>query len=176
MGIARFAPGGWFEQNKLACCRMSFDLLVPIVNLKTRVVSPTVMMQATNTCNGIRLTPYNWLTRLLVPELANFSARSARAQSFADMAHIAIALERYHLAHGNFPDTLDPLTPQFIEKVPHDVIGGQPLKYHRTENDRFVLYSVGWNERDDGGPVVLSKDGKTVNWKEGDWVWQLPPK
>jgi hypothetical protein len=28
----------------------------------------------------------------------------------------------------------------------------------------FVLYSVGWNEKDDGG-----KPGK--RWLEGDWVW-----
>ena len=51
------------------------------------------------------------------------------------------------------------------EKLPHDIIGGQPLKYHRTADARFVLYSVGWNEKDDGG--VPGKAGA-----EGDWVWE----
>ena len=62
-----------------------------------------------------------------------------------------MALERCRLARGAFPESLDALAPQFIAKVPHDVIGGQPLKYRREADGSFVLYSVGWNEKDDGG-------------------------
>ena len=54
---------------------------------------------------------------------------------------------------------------QFIAKLPHDIIGGQPLKYRRTADGQFVLYSIGWNEKDDGGVP-----GKTDT--EGDWVWR----
>jgi hypothetical protein len=54
--------------------------------------------------------------------------------------------------------------PQFAEKLPHDIIGGEPLKYDRTADDRFELYSIGWNGKDDGGVP-----GKTT--AEGDWVW-----
>ena len=82
----------------------------------------------------------------------------------ANEALIACALERYRLAHGQYPEALDALIPQFIEKVPHDLIGGQPLKYRNT-GERFLLYSIGWNERDDGGVP-----GKTI--PEGDWVWE----
>ena len=39
--------------------------------------------------------------------------------------------------------------PKFIAKVPHDVIDGQPIRYHRTAADQFLLYSVGWNQIDD---------------------------
>lgn len=173
MHLARFAPGGWFEQNKVACCRMSFDVLVPIVNLETRIVSPALAARATNACNELRLTPYNWLTSLLIPALGNASTKFARAQSFTDKARVAIALERYRLAHGNFPETLDALTPRFMEKIPHDIVGGQPLKYQRTSDGQFILYSVGWNETDDGGKVVLSKGGN-VDFKQGDWVWRYP--
>jgi hypothetical protein len=49
------------------------------------------------------------------------------------------------------PETLDALAPQFIEKIPHDIIGGQPLHYRRTNDAEFLLYSIGWNETDDGG-------------------------
>lgn len=45
----------------------------------------------------------------------------------------------------------DALAPQFIIKLPHDVINGQPLKYRRTDDGSFILYSMGWNEKDDGG-------------------------
>ena len=42
----------------------------------------------------------------------------------ANEAQIVCALERYRLAHGEYPGTLDALSPQFIEKIPHDIIGG----------------------------------------------------
>ena len=91
---------------------------------------------------------------------------------------IACALERYRLAKGNYPETLDVLMPMFISKLPHDVINGQPLKYHRSADGTFVLYSVGWNETDDGGEVVrnVGEDGKerAVDQDKGDWVWRYP--
>jgi hypothetical protein len=51
------------------------------------------------------------------------------------------------------------LVPRFITTLPHDIINGQPLKYRRTANGKFVLYSVGWNEKDDGGCTATNKDG-----------------
>ena len=177
--LAHYAPGGWLERNKIACCRMSLELLTPIVNLETRTASPANAVQATNAGNGIKLSPYNWITRLMIPGLSRSSEKFARAQSSVDLARIACALERYRLAHGGFPESLDPLTPQFIEKIPHDVIGGQPLHYHRTDDGQFVLYSIGWNEKDDGGIVALTKGRETeynTDYENGDWVWRYPAK
>jgi len=51
---------------------------------------------------------------------------------------------------GQYPESLEALVPQYAEKLPHDIIGGQGLHYHRTGDGRFVLYSVGWNGKDDG--------------------------
>lgn len=62
------------------------------------------------------------------------------------------------------------LVPQFIEKLPPDVIGGQPLHYRRTEDGKFLLYSVGWNEIDDGGKAASKKDGPG-DFQGQDWVW-----
>jgi hypothetical protein len=82
----------------------------------------------------------------------------------ANEGAVACALERYRLTHGEYPETLTALMPQFIDKLPHDLIGGEPLKYQRTDVNQFLLYSVGWNEMDDGGVP-----GKNI--AEGDWVW-----
>jgi hypothetical protein len=116
---------------------------------------------------------------MIFPAIGNAVTKYARAQSSVDLARVAIALERYRLAHGEFPESLAPLAPQFMEKIPHDIIGGQPLHYRRTDDGQFVLYSVGWNEMDDGGVVVLDgpfgKSGN-VNINEGDWVWRYPQK
>jgi hypothetical protein len=88
---------------------------------------------------------------------------------------VACALDRYHLAHGQYPDALDALVPRFIETIPRDIIGGQPLHYRRTDGGQFLLYSVGWNETDDGGQVALKKDG-AIDTGQGDWVWRYPGK
>ncbi|MGI8967322.1 MAG: hypothetical protein ACR2H1_14730, partial [Limisphaerales bacterium] len=82
------------------------------------------------------------------------------------------ALERYRIANGKFPENLAALSPQFLQKIPHDVINGEPLKYRHTDDGQFVLYSIGWNEKDDGGTP-----GKTLfDDKQGDWVWRYPVK
>jgi hypothetical protein len=112
------------------------------------------------------------IARVLLPSLSRIIIRSAETQTAANQAAIACALERYRLANGNFPDTLDALAPKFIAQLPKDVINNQPMKYRRTSDGQFVLYSVGWNEKDDGGTP-----GKTLfDEKNGDWVWEYPEK
>lgn len=110
-----------------------------------------------------------------MPAFGAATGRFANGQNAVDMARVAIALERYRLAHGEYPESLDALTPQFIAKLPHDIINGQPLHYRRTSDGQFVLYSVGWNETDDDGEVGLNENG-SVDRDKGDWVWQYPAK
>ena len=123
-----------------------------------------------------RRTPYNRLFMIIAPAFGKASAKFVQAQAAADLAGLAIALERYRLAHGEFPETLAALEPQFIAKLPHDVMNGQPLKYRRMADGSFILYSVGWNETDDGGEVALSEKGKVPLMDQGDWVWRYPTK
>ena len=119
--------------------------------------------------------PYRFLASYLVPTMARAAQKCAAGQTYADLARVACALERYRLANGQFPETLEALAPKFIEQLPHDIINGQPLKYHRTEDGQFVLYSVGWNETDDGGKIALTKSG-SYDPNHGDWVWRYPAR
>ena len=63
--------------------------------------------------------------------------------------------------------------PEFITQLPHDVITGQPLNYRRTDDNQYLLYSVGWNQTDDGGVPGLTKSGEAIDQMTGDWVWRL---
>jgi hypothetical protein len=177
MGSAlfRLVPSGWFDQNKLSLCRLQERYLLPVVDLQQRVVSPALVQQAQAAIDRLRPRPYDMLSRVFLPGVAGCSEKFARAQTSADEARVACALERYRLANGQFPETLEALAPKFMEKLPHDVINGQPLKYHRTEDGQFVLYSVGWNQTDDGGQVVLTKSGN-ADMNKGDWVWRYSAK
>ncbi|HXE42306.1 MAG TPA: hypothetical protein VN516_04710, partial [Candidatus Baltobacteraceae bacterium] len=120
--------------------------------------------------SGALTVPYKLLAALAVPNFVRAGQVTAHNQTIVDQAQIACALERYRLAHSQYPETLDALIPQFMEKIPHDIIGGQPLHYRRTTDGKFLLYSVGWNETDDGGLDLSPKGG--INYTNGDWVWK----
>jgi hypothetical protein len=117
--------------------------------------------------------PQNCMAFMTLPT-SGFAAQTVvRINNTIDLANVACALERYHLEHGEYPETLTALSPQYLEKIPPDVVDGQPLHYHRTSNGRFILYSVGWNGQDDGGVVGLNDHGR-LDFYQGDWVWQYP--
>jgi hypothetical protein len=118
------------------------------------------------------VTPYNIGERLLTPSLSIDARKIAYAQGSVNLARTAIALERFRLVTGNYPASLDDLKSQHLPIPPHDIINGLPLHYSRT-NDAFVLYSVGWNQTDDNGQVVLRETG-SPDPKLGDWVWKYP--
>jgi len=173
MALFRLIPAGWFDQNKLSLCRLQENYLLPVVDLQRRVVSPAVALESQSALDNLHLRPYDALSKMLLPSLATSAKRFAYGQTATDLARIACALERYRLANGQFCETLEALAPKFVEKLPHDLITGQPLKYRRTDDGKFVLYSVGWNEKNDGGKVELTKSGNTdIN--KADWVWRYP--
>jgi hypothetical protein len=178
LGKANFQliPAGWFDQNKLSLCRMHEKYLLPLVgDQDRRVVSPAAIQKANSALGRQSMRPYDLFSRMLLPALGRFAEKCARTQCSIDLARIACSLERYRLTNGQFPDTLDTLVPKFIGKLPHDVINGQPLKYRRTDDGQFVLYSVGSNETDDGGTVELTKNGN-LDQNKGDWVWRYPAR
>jgi hypothetical protein len=187
---ARVAPKGWIYQNQLVSSRLDDDYILSAVDAHTRTVSPKkseAALSAKREAKG----PYSALVQFLtmsesqLGDALPFACKFAYGQTQVDLARVACGLERYRLAHNQYPEALDALAPQFITKLPHDIINGQPLKYRRTDDGSFVLYSVGWNETDDGGIVASSPDpkgvnrreeGKPVNLTEGDWVWRYPAK
>jgi hypothetical protein len=68
-----------------------------------------------------------------------------------------------------------PLSPPYLAILPSEITSGQPLKYRRTDDGRFQIYSIGYNGKDDGRKVVMNPDGKTVDVNQGDWVWPQYP-
>ena len=98
-----------------------------------------------------------------------------------DGALLGIALELYRRKHGDWPKSLDELSPKFLPSVPLDRLTGEPLKYQIVD-DRPVVYSLGCDEDDDAGRVAIDKNGNKndlwagprsfhdANPPDGDWV------
>jgi hypothetical protein len=173
-------PAGWFYRNELAIDQMNQELFftpADAVNHRVYVDKVSAIQGALGRELNSGFPPYKIFARVLLPALENAIRRYASAQANLDLASVACALERYHLANEKYPEVLDALTPKFIAKIPHDIISGEPLKYHRTDAGQFLLYSVGWNGVDDGGTVAVQNGGKAVDITQGDWVWPpYPPK
>jgi hypothetical protein len=121
------------------------------------------------------LRPYTLFARLLMPALGKATVKSARMQTHLDAVRLACALERYRLAHGELPGQLDDLAPHFIQRIPNDVMDGKPLRYRLNPDGSYILYSVGWNQTDEGGAMAWSgRKEPAVEITKGDWVWQMP--
>jgi hypothetical protein len=168
-------PDGWYDQNKVALGRIFQAKLFPLANPDKHLISwqaaTETMVWMEKEHDWRKLNPQNVLIHTLFPAVSRAALRFALVQNSVDMAILACALERYHLAQGEYPETLAALMPSFLEKIPPDVVDGQPLHYHRMSDGRFRLYSIGWNGKDDGGVVGLNIAGR-VNPQLGDWVWQ----
>jgi len=79
----------------------------------------------------------------------------------------ALALERFHLRHGRWPETLNALVPKFLPTAPLDPVDEQPLRY-RVEPGGYVVYSLGLNGQDDGGLVKTVDSEQPAQELEGD--------
>ena len=166
-------PRGWFYQSRLRCARPLVELYIPLADTHRGMISPKAAQQADAAVQAEvkHRNRYSEVEKLFLSGLGATARKFAYGQESADLARVAIALERFRLVNGNYPETLDALEPRFIEPLPHDVINGQPLHYRLADEARFVLYSVGWNETDDGGRAASTGNG-TVDILKGDWVWK----
>lgn len=175
-----FMPRGWFYENDVAVARTFQESLRTDTEVDRRIISAGVAQRCGEAManNHQHRSPYNLAASSLCPDFGRDARNFAFAQSSLDLARVACALERHRLADGEYPAALYVLAPRFMGKLPHDIINDQPLHYRRTDDERFLLYSVGWNGVDDGGIVVRKKDPThaTLDMDKGDWVWPNPEK
>jgi len=178
--LLAIAPTGWFDFEQVnygrrfqASLRKATDPgRHPTNALPTALEdpSPAYWTDASPARSVLR---HEFFTQLLLPSIENMARKTALTQTAADTATIACALERYRRAKGHLPDTLEALVPDWIARMPSDRVSGQSLIYRRSPDDHYVLYSVGWNEKDDGGTVKpAKKTGEGSDAHEGDWVWR----
>jgi len=109
------------------------------------------------------------LTRLLWPALARMLESDTRCAAEALLAQTALAVERYRLAEGHLPESLENLVPTYMEVMPKDPFDGWRLRYFSRENG-FVVYSVGNDLTDNGG---AERDGRGRDRRGKPLPWDI---
>jgi hypothetical protein len=175
-----WGPRGWLYQEQIACQHAYQEMWLPALDAGAGLIHPQIVDRDTAMLNQIKdgsfsaVVHHQVFLKLLFPGIKIFQ-NAGFAQTEADEAAVACALERCRVATGKFPESLDALAPAYIDKVPVELCSGQPLKYRRGDDGRFILYSTGWDEKDDGGTVVMDNGGYTQDLTRGDWVWPQYP-
>lgn len=166
---------GWIYQNMVSGDRFYSERVLPIFDLEKRRIYPERAKIAEDELAALKkgVHPYHLFEASSLPTVMNCCVRLMSIQTAIDQAAVACALERYWLEHGEYPEVLSALMPQYISRSPHDIINGEPLRYRRTSDGRFILYSVGWNETDEQGEIELKKSG-SQDFRQGDWAWRYP--
>lgn len=118
---------------------------------------------------------------ILLPALGKAASAHETTAQTRDATLVLLALARYRLDHGRYPDSLEALLPDYLTEIPPDRFDGGPIKYRLNEDGAPLLYSVGSNRADDGGvPREGDRDGtKATKWfppsethlvAPGDWI------
>jgi hypothetical protein len=98
-----------------------------------------------------------------------FSAKSAAA-SYISALRLKIALRLYEMKHGELPDTLNALVPEYLPEIPKDPYDDQPFRYSKTEKK---IWAVGDDLTDNGGKMKEANAIMLWRGKGTDAVMQL---
>jgi ABC-type transport system involved in multi-copper enzyme maturation permease subunit len=154
--VWRLQPRAWWLESCMQLHSISHDLLEQVDVGAGRVQRDLNWQDL----NGL---PVDSPSRdLLQPPLwwNSNPASVAFTQTAVNQATLACALERFRLAHRVYPDTLDPLVPVLLARIPHDAVSGRPIIYQALGQDHFILRGV--------GPDGLDS---RKNPASDDWLW-----
>jgi hypothetical protein len=111
------------------------------------------------------------LTRVLFPSPGSFCEQCQRKTAQVRSLLVLMAVERYRLKRGKWPDKLDDLKPEFLSVIPNDPYDGKSLRYVKRA-DGVTVYSIGPDGSDNGGKIDRSNPaGPGVD--EGYRLWDV---
>jgi hypothetical protein len=153
-------PRGWIYRNQIVYTRVMHEAVLADFDVGANRIYPKKCEDSTQLLSYevAHLTRSNFLACFAIPSFYKVVQTVARAEVMKEQLLLCCAAARFQHREGHYPERLEALVPQFIEKLPADILSGKPFVYHRLDDKNFLLYSVGWDEVDNGG---------TTN----DWVW-----
>ncbi len=108
--------------------------------------------------------------KMMVPNIEALLLKRASLNAIFDTAQIGMACKIYKNEFGYYPDKLSELSPEILKNIPVDPFTGKSYVY-RKEDSGFIVYSVGSNQKDDGGKGTWLIT-RMVAEKDDDWAWE----
>lgn len=102
------------------------------------------------------------LLSLTLPSVQKLFEVVDRMEAEGAGTKLLVAVERYRLKHGQYPDKAEQVAPEFVAAMPTDPFTGGAMMYKGPKaapfegGRRYLVYSVGFDQEDNGG----SEDGK----------------
>ena len=98
-----------------------------------------------------------FIVKMMMPSLSRAVFLQIEHDTVLDCTLVGIAAERFRLATGRWPASLDELVPVYLDQVPLDPFAeGQPLKLVVADRG-IIIYSIGEDKMDDDGDVVVEE-------------------
>ena len=122
---------------------------------------------------------------LLEPAADRASRSADRVTAQIDAVLLRIALERYRRDHRGWPESVERLSPAYLDPLPMDPFGGGPLRFTASPAG-ITVYSTGTDRDDDRGRTAhytnywyLPAEGRRraaeiPDFYDGDWVLLEP--
>jgi hypothetical protein len=169
-------PTGWFDHNEANALRLgSTYLLEPVMNHDGReMIRGFERMENLVARHRETASPHHRWSVLGFPSYPLIIRPTIYCEALRRQCLAAIAIERYRLTHAKLPLALRDLMPEFLSAVAQDIMDSVPIRYRVEGEGTFVLWSIGWDGKDDGGKRPNGKEAKRAfepNYV-GDWVWK----
>ncbi|MEC9092446.1 MAG: hypothetical protein VX438_07055, partial [Planctomycetota bacterium] len=92
----------------------------------------------------------NLAVAIMLADEINLSRTEWLIRQQGNNLQLALALAAFRSTHDRYPNQLSELVPAYLKHIPPDIFSGKRPVYRRLKNG-YHLYSVGPNQRDDGG-------------------------
>ena len=110
---------------------------------------------------------YYFFPKAVLSALTKINLVQARNEARMKEGILALTLKIYKEKYGDYPESLNKLTPEILTSLPLDPFTGKNYIY-RKKDQGFIVYSLGDNLEDDGG-----KSHRGMKWKgDFDIVWE----
>ncbi len=162
-------PAGWVNKDKAAYIS-TIQRYIDAVKHPAELPSTLAEIEAARAGSSVWNKILNPLYYRALPDLISVAQRIAATQTILRSLATACAVERYRMAHGRLPATLEDLVPAFLASIPTDPLTGKPLCYKPSESSSYLIYGTGWDQTDNAGSGVTAITGlSTKTTDQADW-------
>lgn len=119
--------------------------------------------------------PNDLINDLMIIETRKMAQRYTEGTRMQTMLLTALALKAFSLENNKYPNTLQELVPKYLKELPSDPYSVKGIYKYKNKGNKFLLYSIGPDGKDNGGVSIPRLKGKTKTIIQidsiGDIVW-----